>query len=138
MKFTKIVIAVISILFFCFKVYAQPVIIDDNSLSKIDNSGKSCIKEATDDFDAVVNGKLPIHAKVDTSMPLPADGGTVYYIGKGYKLTIIESLAKIGGIDGYYYGPIIVFNEGISSGNFNLVSDVRFYSLKNFKKLFKQ
>ncbi len=138
MKPIKALIIVICVLLSCLSVYAQSVVIDDNSLSKTDDSIKECVREATDDFDAVINGNLPIHAAIDIKIPLPADGGTKYYIGKGYKLTIVKSLAYIGSVNGYYYGPIIIFDEQISSGNSNQISYVRFYSLDSFKEYFKQ
>ena len=137
MKQINMIIATVVVLLFCSSVYAQSVVIDTNSLSKIADSVKTSVKEATDDFDAVLNGQLLLHAVVDAKIPLPADGGTTFYSGKGYRLTIVKSLATIGGINGYFYGPIIEFDNKVVQGNSNKISCVRFYSLTKFKEQVK-
>ena len=48
------------------------------------------LKDALDDFNAVLSGNPPVHAKVDKDHPLITDGGTTFYIGDGYKLTIFN------------------------------------------------
>lgn len=116
---------------------AEPVVIDEREFSQIGSEMATNIKEAMEDFDAVAEGRRPVHAKADAQAPLPLDGGTTYYLGRGYKLTILKSLASIGGVDGYFYGPNITFDEKTVVGNTQQVSLIKFYSLEAFKKLQK-
>jgi hypothetical protein len=87
------------------------------------------LREASEDFCAVVSGKEPIHAKVDSEAALPADGGTRFYIGRKYKLTVLNSLSSFGGFNGMAYGPVITFDESFAPGNTNLISSIRVYAL---------
>jgi hypothetical protein len=92
------------------------------------------IKEASEDFRAVVQGKKPIHAKFDKNAPLPSDGGTHFYKGDGYELTISISLSSFGEFNGTAYGPILTFDEKFAPGNTNKISDIRVYSNEELRK----
>ncbi len=136
----KIVINVIA-----FLLFFQTVVFGEEHLSfqnvfHIDRKvvekklGKtSCLRlaKAVEDLNAVIAGKKPLHVKIDIHRALPADGGTTYYIGDGYKITIIKSLSSIKHgrkcIDGYMYGPIITFDDDLISGNNKTISYVTFY-----------
>ncbi|WP_142126321.1 hypothetical protein [Pseudoxanthomonas sp. 3HH-4] len=87
------------------------------------------LREASADFCAVVSGKEPVHAKVDSDAALPADGGTTFYIGRRYKLTVLNSLSSFGGFNGMAHGPVITFDESFAPGNTNVISSIRVYPL---------
>lgn len=98
------------------------------------------LQKALDDFNAVLAGSPPVHAKVDRDRPLPADGGTTFYIGDGYRLTIVKSLNGIMRgkeyIHGFTYGPIISFEPKVMSGNLPSIQQVTFYTGEELQKLF--
>jgi len=98
---------------------------------------RQIIQEASEDFRAVVEGKQPIHAKIDNNEPLPSDGGTTFYKGSGYRLTILVSLSSFGDFNGAAYGPIIHFDDTFAPGNTNRISDVRVYSHDELRKLLR-
>ena len=87
------------------------------------------LREASEDFCAVVAGKKPIHAKFDETASLPSDGGTLFYIGRNYKLTVLNSLSGFGSFHGTAHGPIITFDESFAPGNTNEISNIRVYPL---------
>ena len=104
-------------------------------LSKLPPEHRRIIEEASEDFRAVVEGRKPIHAKFDSDAPLPSDGGTTFYKGNGYHLTISASLSSFGEFDGIAYGPILRFDDKFAPGNTNLISDIRVYSNDELRKL---
>ena len=85
------------------------------------------LREASEDFCAVVAGKNPIHAKFDKAAAVPSDGGTLFYIGHKYKLTVLNSLSGFGSFVGTAHGPIITFDESFAPGNTNVISNIRVY-----------
>ena len=85
------------------------------------------LREASEDFCAVVSGKNPIHAKFDTSAALPSDGGTTFYIGRKYRLTVLRSISTFGSFDGEARGPIITFDKPFAAGNTTEISNIRVY-----------
>ena len=101
----------------------------------LSDKDRKILMEASDDFLLVIAGKKPIHATFDEHAALPADGGTTYYVGNGYKLTVVKSLSSFGGFDGYAYGPALTFNEDFAPGNVATISDIRVYSDSELGKL---
>lgn len=97
------------------------------------------LKKASEDFNAVLAGKTPKNAKEDKNAFLPADGGTSFYIGDGYKLAVVMSLNGVMRgekyFGGYMYGPQITFNENLLSGNSPSISQVTFYPREELMKL---
>jgi len=97
------------------------------------------LQKSLDDFNAVIEGKHPIHARVDRDVPLPADGGTTFYKGDGYKLSIVKSLNGIMRgeeyIHGYIYGPIISFEPNVMTGNFPNIHHLTFFTGDELQKL---
>lgn len=97
------------------------------------------LQNALDDFNAVLAGNPPVHANINTDLPLPADGGTTFYIADGYRLTIVKSLNGImhGAeyIHGYIYGPIISFEPEVMVGNSPSIQHVTFYTGEELQKL---
>ncbi len=98
----------------------------DVDLGKLSNSQRGVIAEASEDFELVKLGKSPIHAKVDQAMAVPADGGTSFYVGNHYRLTIVKSLSSFGPLTGYVYGPVLAFDKSFATGNMQTVSSTRF------------
>lgn len=103
------------------------------------NSGASLndqliLREASEDFCAVVAGKNPIHAVFDITAALPADGGTLFYVGRKYKLTVLNSISSFGSFNGTAHGPIITFDESFAKGNTNAISSIRVYPLSASQK----
>ena len=85
------------------------------------------LQEASEDFCAVVAGKEPLHAKFDDTAALPSDGGSLFYVGRKYKLTVLNSLSSFGSFNGTAHGPIITFDESFAPGNTNEISNIRVY-----------
>ncbi|MGO4551874.1 hypothetical protein AB4059_12310 [Lysobacter sp. 2RAF19] len=106
-------------------------------LPKLPEGDRRIITEASEDFRAVVEGKKPVHAVFDKDAPLPADGGTTFYQGKGYRLTILISLSDFGEVHGTAYGPVVEFERAFAPGNTSEISDIRVYSPEAFGKLMR-
>lgn len=98
--------------------------------------------EAVDDFNAVLKGEKPRNAKFDEEHPLPADGGTSFYRGDGYRLTIHKSLNGVmkdkDYIHGYIYGPEITFEKNVMIGNMPTISFLTFYTMEDLRRLLGQ
>jgi hypothetical protein len=99
------------------------------------------LQKSLDDFNAVIEGKYPVHAVVDKDVPLLTDGGTTYYKGDGYKLTIVMSLNGIMRgkeyVHGYIYGPILAYEPDVMTGNFPSIQYLTFYTGEELKKLLR-
>jgi len=104
-------------------------------LSALSPSQRKTIIQASEDFERVLKGKTPKHAVLDEEAPHPADGGTQFFIGKGYKLTIIQSLSSFGALNGYIYGPVISFSKPFAPGNMSDVVGLRFYTSEQLHRL---
>ena len=76
------------------------------------------LQKALDDFNAALSGKPPLHAQVDTDVPLPTDGGTTFYKGNSHNLTIVKSLDGImrgkDHIHSYINGQVISFEADVT------------------------
>ena len=99
----------------------------DLETSDASRDDKQILREASEDFCAVVAGNKPIHAKFDASAALPSDGGTTFYIGHKYRLTVLRSISTFGSFDGEARGPIIKFDEPFAKGNTTEISNIRVY-----------
>jgi len=95
---------------------------------------ESVLKEAAEDYNLVIAGKSPVYAKFPKNGYRLTDGGTVEYQGNGYKIKIQNTIANVGGVDGYLYGPVVTF-EKVISGNLNIISHIEFYSTDELKRL---
>ena len=107
-------------------------------LSTLPKHDAQTIRESNEDFILVLAGHNPRYAKFDKDAPLPRDGGTTYYKGKGYTLTILKSLSSFGKLQGYIYGPIIKFDEKFAPGNWNTIESLRFYTSEQLNTLIKK
>jgi hypothetical protein len=100
---------------------------------------REIITQASEDFERVLQGKEPKNAALDEKAPLPADGGTLFYAGKGYRLTVIKSLSSFGnagdGLQGYVYGPVLSFPKSFAPGNMSEVVSLRFYTNQQLQAL---
>jgi hypothetical protein len=82
------------------------------------------------DYQAVLEGKKPVHAKP------AAKQDAHFYKGEGYNLDIIEESVEIGGVAGFFYGPVLDFEPDISrGGDMDSISHVAFYTADQMKKL---
>jgi hypothetical protein len=90
------------------------------------------LREASEDFCAVVAGKEPIHAKPDAGGG-PSDGGTMFYTGRRYKLTALSSLSTFGSYRGIARGPIIEFDPSFAPGHTSTVSSIRVYPIPGIR-----
>ncbi|NUO76681.1 MAG: hypothetical protein HOQ32_11800 [Lysobacter sp.] len=106
-------------------------------LSQLPERDRAIIREASEDFQAVVRGDKPVHAKFDEQAALPSDGGTTFYKGNGYDLTILVSMSGFGQFRGTAYGPILTFDSKFAPGNTNEISDVRVYSNEKLRELLR-
>jgi len=104
-------------------------------VARLPETDRRTITEAAADFRAVVAGRKPVHAVFDKDAPLPSDGGTTFYKGNGYRLTILVSLSEFGEAHGTAYGPIIKFDRSFAPGNTSEISDIRVYSPETFASL---
>lgn len=119
----------------CFSADANPP--NEGPFSGIDlrilpRDQAKAIQEASEDFALVMRGRKPRHASFDKDAPLPTDGGTTYYLGRGYQLTICHSIASFGDLSGYSYGPIVTFDSEFATGDF---SAIRFYTSEQLEAL---
>ena len=91
-----------------------------------------------DDFNSVLDGKHPIHAIDDKDVPLLTDGGSTFYKGNGYKLTVVKCLNGIMRekeyVHGYIYGPVISFQPEVMTGNFPTIQHLTFYTGEELQK----
>ncbi|WP_369938850.1 hypothetical protein [Xanthomonas medicagonis] len=90
---------------------------------------RDALRQADADFRAAAAGRTPLHARIDTEAPLPADGGTRHYLGQGYRLTVLRRLSCIGTQTAIAYGPILQLDEALfATATLPTVSDVRLYA----------
>lgn len=101
----------------------SPFLIPEDQRKNLAAEVSDVIKKAEDDFDAVINGKVPIHAKyIDGSYTL--DGGSSAYQGKGYIIILSNRMMKIGNVSGKLCGPKLKMQ--INGLNGFEVSQIRF------------
>lgn len=90
---------------------------------------RDALRQADADFRAVAAGRAPPHAHIDIEAPLPADGGTRYYLGQGYRLTVLRRLSGLGAQTAIAYGPILQLDAALFAGvEVPALSDVRLYA----------
>ena len=97
-------------------------------LSKLSPSDQKVMAEAAEDFQAVLSGKKPVHAIFDKDAPLPSDGGTTFYKGNHYRLTVTMTLVSLGGFNGTAFGPRLEFDNTFAPGFNQEISSIRVYS----------
>ena len=100
---------------------------DGIEVSGASQEDRLILREASEDFCAVMAGNEPIHAKPAPGGG-PSDGGTLAYIGRRYKLTALNSLSKFGSFRGVARGPIIEFDASFAPGHTTTVSSIRVYA----------
>ncbi|MBK7951770.1 MAG: hypothetical protein IPK00_24150 [Deltaproteobacteria bacterium] len=105
---------------------------------RLPSNVQKTLSAAAEDFRAVQSGRTPLNAKLDVSRPLPADGGTTYWSGAGYQVTVVKALTTLGGVDDYMYGPILEFSSELIDGNASSMSSVSFYSFEELRTLLNE
>ena len=98
-------------------------------------STEEILNNANEDFEQVLKGNLPVHSVRHPTKPDLGDGGTTFYFNVNYELTIQKKLAKNNGVDGFMYGPIIVFNEIKEYGKQKEIKSIKFYTSAEMEKL---
>lgn len=109
-----------------------PFVITNDIREGIPKELLTILEKSEEDYQAVLTGKEPVHAKyIENSYTL--DGGTRAYQGEGYKIIVLHQIARIGDASGNLYGPIIEYeNKSFFSGK---IANVRFYTSAELQKL---
>lgn len=97
-------------------------------LSGASPQDQQVLREASEDFCAVLADNLPLHARLDPEAAT-GDGGSRHYIGRRYELTALESLSLFGSFRGTARGPVLRFDPDFAPGHTNEISNVRVYPL---------
>ena len=106
----------------------QPFVdLDD---SKATDEDRLVIKQASEDFCAVLAGEKPIHAKKAAGTDAPTDGGSSFYVGRKYKLTVLKSASSFGGYPGIATGPILKFDQSFAPGHTSEISSITVKGIK--------
>ena len=90
--------------------------------------------EADEDFRLALAGRRPRHAAVEADAPMLSDGGSLTYLGRGYRLFVYRRLARIGAVDGVVYGPVLDFDAALAAHAPSL-SATRFYTREALRAL---
>ena len=106
----------------------RPELFQGVDLSKLSPADRKVMTEAAEDFQAVLSGKKPVHATFDKDAPLPSDGGTTFYKGDHYRLTVTMTLVTLGGFNGTAFGPRLEFDATFAPGFNQEISNIRVYS----------
>ena len=92
---------------------------------------------ANEDFLAVQNFKKPIYAR---PVDYAADGGTIVYKGQGYFIEVRKSietqnLDQPNEVQGYIYGPRIIYGAKNEKGINYEKQDLKFYPAQVLRDL---
>jgi len=96
---------------------------------------RRCLSEAGEDFLDAVAGRAPRHAALEADAPMLSDGGSLGYVGRGYRLFVLKRLSRLGDADGLVYGPELRFDESIAP-HAPALSATRFYTGDALRALF--
>ena len=112
------------------------------------------LQNALDDFNAILDFKRPVHAQRDKNAAVPGDGGTHYYQGQGYRVTLMHSSFSLGrphnifgsspadraaqdaAVNGFMYGPVLSLGDEFGFG-FKDISRVSFFPGTTLKERLK-
>ena len=86
---------------------------------------RTTVREAQEDFCAVLANRQPVHAK---NVPPPSGTkkrGTTYYAGRGYRLVMYRDAFEVGGAFLGYYGPVLQFDSSANVPGPGQLSQVR-------------
>lgn len=105
-----------------------------NNLVKMGNerSANKIHNESEEDFQAVLNFKKPTHAE---PIEWYADGGTILYKGYGYFIEVRKQIEEQNNIQGFIYGPRIIYKKNDEKGIPLEKSDFKFYPTEKLVKL---
>ena len=94
------------------------------------------LAEAAEDFQRAQAGRAPRHAVLEADAPMLSDGGSLAYVGRGYRLFVLKRLTRLGGVDGLVYGPELRFDEAIAA-QAPALSATRFYTREALRALLR-
>jgi hypothetical protein len=109
--------------------------IDESKAGAVFGSdGERCLIDALDDFNRVLAGQQPIHAKTD-DFSILTDGGTAFWRHACYDLTIHKSLTSFQlkdgtWVHGYVVGPSLTLKPGPTASQRSPISRTRFSFLQ--------
>ncbi len=90
-------------------------------------------EQADIDFESVKAGYKPVYANI--VIEAYADGGTILYKHDGYFIEVHKEITTQNEMQGYIYGPKIIYEEKDAKGIPLEKSDLRFYSTDDLRKL---
>lgn len=102
-----------------------PCFIEGLEASGASEADRITLQQAQTDFCAVLAGREPVHARLDTESPVPADGGTQFYVAPHYQLSVVRRLASFGQAQGMVVGPVLTFSQSFAPGNSQTISATR-------------
>lgn len=90
---------------------------------------RATIREAQEDFCAVLANREPLHAKRVLSPATTKKHGSTYYSGRGYRLVMHRDSFEAGGAFFGYYGPVLHFESRTGAAGPGQLSQVRIVRL---------
>ena len=110
-------------------------------LAKADKDLARAIREASEDFERVLTGLMPLHAILQPPIHAPDDPRREVmrsFKGHHYHLTVVKWPIRIGETEGVLFGPQINFVELDFGTNFvPIPANQRFYTREALAKLLK-
>ena len=86
---------------------------------------RATIREAQEDFCAVLANREPLHAKRVSPPATIERRGSTYYSGRGYRLVMYCDYFEAGGAFFGYYGPVLHFESRTGVAGPGQLSQVR-------------
>lgn len=84
-------------------------------LTEVSSGDRRKLDSASVDYCAVLAGKSPVHAKVDSSFKSTHNGSTKRYLGDGYTLMDVRDVKFIAGAPVGVFGPEITFDRQLAT-----------------------
>ena len=101
----------------------SPIVgLDDPDLP---TEARTTIREAQEDFCAVLDNREPTYAKRVAPPATTKKRGSTYYAGKGYRLVMYRDDFEAGGAFFAYYGPVLHFDSRANIAGPGQLSQVR-------------
>ena len=98
-----------------------------------DEKAQKRIEACTADYQAVLEGKKPVHAQLAGTPNSP------FYKGKGYQVEIIKEPIVIGGVAGFLYGPMLDLDPDPShTEDTDSISHITFYTADEIKNILRK
>lgn len=79
----------------------------------IPSEARTTVLEAQEDFCAVLANREPTHAHKVSPPSTITKSGSTYYVGRGYRLTVVRDTFETGGAYFGLYGPVLHFDSRV-------------------------